>query len=375
MSGEEKILVVGAGPAGSACAWKLAREGKRVVLADKAAFPRPKLCGGALSEYGTRLLVDSGMLDSTEAEDLVTARHGVFSCFDSYRLLRTCSDCTPEMRIVDRTSFDSFLQRRAVESGAEFLEGQAFAGFEAGSTAVFSSGLKLGFERIVGADGASSTVRRRAFGRPRGRPGLCLQAKVPLAPAVMDRFNPLGLQVHFGLLPYGYGWVFPGREGVCVGVGSFGSRIPPRSAVKALEGLLRHLELGSGRPFRGALVPPVSSPVFPGAGRVLLAGDAAGLCDRVSGEGISHGVESGLLAAEAILCGQRAWSTGARCARQVRLSGYFRHLLYMKPFKALAMRKLETGTRYQHLYWGIAAGEAGYTSLIQRRRRSSLSAT
>jgi len=374
MRKEKPVLVVGAGPAGSVCAWRLAREGVRVLLADRSSFPRPKLCGGALSGYGADLLVRCGMLLSIEVHDLASARHGIFSCFDDFRLLRTfCGK--PEIRIVDRTFFDSFLYRRALEAGAEPLGEQEFTGFHPGGGAVFRSGLIVDFRRMVGADGANSTTRRRAYGKPRGSFGLCLETFVPLAPSVLERFAPLGFQAHFGLLPYGYGWVIPRLDDVCVGVGSFGSRSRPVEAAKALERLLEHLELGSRRNIQGAVVPTFRGSVLPGKGRVLLAGEAAGLCDRVSGEGIAHALESGLLAAEAILSGAGAWSAGARCVRQVKDSGFYRHLLYGRPFRKLAMKKLRESDRFQELYWRIIAGDSDYAVLLQRRRPMSFSAT
>lgn len=367
MNTEAPFLVIGAGPAGSACAWKLASEGRPVLLADRRRFPRQKLCGGALSNRGTKLLAEKGMLLPTEIEDLVVARHGTFSCWDSLKHLRTYRGGTPEMRLLDRAEFDSFLCRRAVEAGAVFLEELCFRGFDDGGDAVFAGGERIRFQRMVGADGACSAVRRRAYGRPRGRHGLCLETFVPLSAGVIERFIPQGLQIHFGLLPYGYGWVFPRREDVCVGVGSFGCARRPKELARAAERLIAHLGLGYRRPMRGALLPPCRGGVQAGRERVLLAGEAAGLCDRVSGEGISHALESGFLAAQALIAGTPSWDTRARCVRQTRDSGHYRHLLYAGPFRALAMRKIRDGERFMRIYWEIAAGESRYPALLQRR--------
>jgi geranylgeranyl reductase family protein len=375
MNAEAPTLVIGAGPAGSACAWKLASEGRPVVLADRCRFPRQKLCGGALSDYGAKLLVGKGMLLPSEMGDLVVASHGTFSCHDSLAHLRTLHGGTPEMRLLERTEFDSFLCRRAEEAGAVFLEGKDFRGFGDRGEALFAGGERIRFQRMVGADGADSAVRRRVYGRPRGRHGLCLETFVPLSAGVLERFVPLGLQIHFGLLPYGYGWVFPRREDVCVGVGSFGPGRRPKELARAAERLIAHLGLGYRRPMRGALVPPSGGAPMTGRGRVLLAGDAAGLCDRVSGEGIAHALESGFLAAEAIIAGKASWDGSARCVRQVRDSGHYRHLLYARPFRALAMRKLRDGDRFMRIYWEIAAGESRYPDLLQFRAESMPSAT
>lgn len=369
------FLVIGAGPAGCACAWKLAREGRDVVLADRSVFPRPKLCGGALSGNSAGILLHSGMMLSSEIDDLVLAVHDTFSCFDSLKPLGLLRGASPPMRLVDRRSFDGFLFNRAVEAGVRPLVGSRLVAFEDGNQAVFSNGCRVRFERAVGADGALSTVRRLIFGSGlRGRPGFCLETFVPLAPAVMEAFAGTGLQAHFGLLPYGYGWVFPRRDDVCVGVGSFGNRYRPWDTLRAMDRLLDHLELGRRR-FMGAFVPAGRGSVFPGSGRVLLAGDAAGLCDRVSGEGISHGLESGLLAADALLAGAETWNTGSRCVRRVNSSGVFRHLLYGWPFRALAMNRLAAGDHFHRIYWGITSGELEYRTLLQRSRARRAPAT
>jgi hypothetical protein len=143
----------------------------------------------------------------------------------------------------------------------------------------------------------------------------------------------------------------------------------------AAEKLIAHLGLGYRRPMRGAPVPPCRGGVQAGRDRVLLAGDAAGLCDRVSGEGIPHALESGFLAAEALIAGASSWDTRARCVRQIRDSGRYRHLLYAGPFRNLAMRKLRDSERFMQTYWEIAAGESRYSALLQRRAARMLSAT
>jgi flavin-dependent dehydrogenase len=314
------------------------------------------------------------MLVPGELEDLTVALHSSFSCYDGSTLLRTLSDARPAMRLVDRTAFDSFLFRRASEAGAVPLPGEAFLGLDRDG-AVFAGGTRVRFDRLLGADGALSTVRRRIYGRPSGRFGLCLETFVPLAPAVLENHYPLGLQARFGLLPYGYGWVFPRPDDLCVGVGSFGRGVSAADVRKAMENLLARLDLSPRTPLGGALVPPSRGGVTPGAGRVLLAGDAAGLCDHVSGEGISHALESGLLAAEALLAGADSWNTDSRCVRQVKRSAFFRHLLYHPALRPLAMKKLRDGDRFQRIYWGITAGSLEYRALLQPNRAARASAT
>ena len=355
------ILVIGAGPAGSASAWKLAENGVPCVLADRAPFPRSKVCGGVLSGFACEILTESGMVSQDEIEDLTLVKRSVMTITADYRELRTFRGDVPPVRLVNRTEFDAFLRRRALEAGAEPVT-DSFRGF-AGDSAVFSSGREIPFSRMVGADGASSRVRRCI---PRGRfsrPSPALSTVVHLSEKAMESLADRGLHIFFFSKFTGYGWVFPRKDDVIAGIGSFGG--PGASMHDLLGKMLMHAGLGRGSEYRGALLPAGGQPVHTGSGRVLLAGDAAGLCDRVSGEGISLALESGMAAAEAILTGTDSWGKGSRCLRTVRDSSRFRNLLYRRPFRDLAMGALARSDRWYRKYWEIICGKSDYAALLK----------
>ncbi len=355
----DNILVVGAGPAGSACAWRLATGGVPCVLADSASFPRSKPCGGVLSGRGEKILLSSGMVTGEELDDLTLRSHGTMTISSDFHPLRTFTGGTPPVRLVERTGFDAFLRRRALEAGARPMEDR-FTGFQGGE-AVFMSGSRVPFRRAVGADGASSRVRRSLPGVTFARPAPALTSLVALSPAAMGPFMEKGLQIFFFTGFTGYGWLFPRRDDLLAGIGSFdGSSSGMRTL---MHKLMLHAGAGVSSPVSGALLPGSGQRVTPGSGAVLLAGDAAGLCDRVSGEGISHALESGIAAAEALLEGAETWNS--ECIRTVRQSSRYRVFLYGSLFRRLAMRSLAGSDRWYRKYWEIVCGGSGYGNLFR----------
>jgi flavin-dependent dehydrogenase len=362
---ELPVLICGAGPAGSACAWKLAREGVDCLVLDRLSFPRQKVCAGALGARGAGIMLRSGILSAGELERLTLASHSTMSCWLGYRRLRTHSPQGPPVRIVDRPGLDSLLLQRAREAGAGLVPGEGVEGLAEGRVRT-SSGRTRGWAGLVGADGAGSLVARwLGLQRPAHRPGLGVQAVVAGKAAKAH-----GLQIHFGLVPWGYGWVFPRDGDSLVGIGGTGGAFRGGGMARVMPGLLRHAGGRGNEPLRGA--PIASGPVAPrlGRGRVYLAGEAAGLVDRISGEGISHAVESGLLVAEALLRGgDRGWlARRARrgCAGLVRQSRLLAGLLYHRALQPRAMRRLRDDPRFFQGYWDLVAGRVSYWRMMLR---------
>lgn len=331
-------------------------------------MPRRKVCGGAVSGRASRALLTCGMLSPGELDALTLCERGSMSCHGPGGRLRTYTGGSPPMRMVDRETFDAFLAGRAAGAGAELADGVPVEGVEGRSVRTPRGTFRCG--SVVATDGAAGAAGRALRGsRLRTGPGLELFLPLP------DRF-PEDLQIHFGGVRYGYGWIFPRVSDVCAGVGSCrsgGAGVMPAAldAMLGSAGLTR-----SGSRLLGAPI-PAGRPFGLGGDGAFLAGDAAGLTDQLTGEGISHAIESGLLVARAILEG---WSAGrlrreavSGCLGLVRQSLWARHLVYSPLFRGRAMRGLGSRDFYYEGYWRLVSGDADYVSLIPRLLRSRLS--
>ena len=284
-------IVVGAGPAGSTTAYRLARAGARVCLLDRAPFPRDKPCGGGLTLRAVRQLpfsVDPVVEDIVDRLELGLA----------YRRRFSKRSATPLVLMTQRRRLDAFLAERAAEAGADFRDGAKVTAVEpAGKVRVGSERLQA--DVVIGADGANG-ITARSLGLPPHDHGVALEGNVGHAHVSAERFRGR-MVVEVGAVPGGYSWIFPKGDHVNVGVGGWQSEGPRlRERLRELchaygvdEGNVRELR-GHRLPMRGASRRPV-------AGRVALVGDAAGLVDPLSGDGMYEAFVSGRLASEAAL--------------------------------------------------------------------------
>ena len=292
------MLVVGAGPAGSAAAIHLARGGARVLLADKAHFPRDKPCGGGLTGRALRHApcdVES-VVEHVVDRFVLRARYG--------RCVKRRSK-TPLIRMTQRRRLDLHLAEQAAATGADFRDGvrvEDLALGEAGVTAIVGgSPVRASF--VVGADGANGLVARSAeLGEGIVR-GVALEANVR-----WGTLDPVPYRetawVELGVVPGGYGWVFPKGDHANLGVGGWLDEGPRLRA--HLDQLAREhgIDPGALADVRGHRLPMRRLGAPAARGRVLLVGDAAGLVDPLSGDGIYEAFVSARLAADAILDGR-----------------------------------------------------------------------
>jgi geranylgeranyl reductase family protein len=304
------VAVVGAGPAGATAALLLAREGVRVALIEKEALPRYKTCGGGVVGRAFRILPEDVAIPVEHACHAAEANF-----LDSGLGFRVSRD-VPIVSMTMRADLDKALVDAAVASGAELLAPCTLLDLEQDPDGVdlhTSSGLvRAGW--VVGADGALSTVARKAGWTHPLRTIPALEAEIAVPADVHARFAGVA-RFDFEAMEAGYGWVFPKREHLSCGIltterGVGGLR-------EALERYLARVGLSSPAPdeLHGYVIP--ARPRRGGfvRGRVLLAGDAAGLADPLTGEGISIGIWSGTLAARALA---RAEPDPSRYVRSLR---------------------------------------------------------
>src|SRR5262245_28545094 len=274
-------LVVGGGPAGSTTALRLAEAGASVLLVDKARFPRDKPCGGGLTTRAVKQCpVDPGPVVEEEV-DLVELR---FRYGDA--VVRRAR--APVILMTQRRRLDAFLLDAARERGVEVREG----------TTVDPHTIDA--EVVVGADGANGTTAK-ALGLGDGIVhGVAFEGNAPYTTLERGRYGRRAV-IELADIPGGYGWVFPKAEHANVGVGAWQSAGPQLRDHLGRLCAAHDLDPESLAELRGHRL-PLRRPGTPIAGdRGLLVGDAAGLIDPVSGDGMYECFVSSRLAAPAIL--------------------------------------------------------------------------
>lgn len=288
-----ECIVVGAGPAGSTALRRLAQLGVKACAVDKAAFPRYKPCGGAISALTSREL-------DFQWEDLIEASlHRVDLSFRHNEPLR-CESDAPFAHFVMRDRFDHRLLEKAIEAGGQFIPEAGVTGIEPNDDGVIVRTNKGAFQAdvVIGADGANGPTAR-AVGLFRSDRGIAVEAEIDAPSEVLARYQDR-VYISYAEPPWGYGWVFPKKDRLSVGVGTFSHR---RRAIKdAFEHFLQATQL-DGLPMEvyGHPIPTGGDPRPIYTGRVVLTGDAAALNDPLSGEGIAHAVLSGKIAANHVV--------------------------------------------------------------------------
>lgn len=311
------VLVVGAGPAGSACARQLAMAGWRVVLIDKRALPRDKVCGDALVPDAIAALQRLGLHERVRAAGQAI---GLARCVAP---LQQEIEVPGDMIVLPRQALDEILARGAVEAGATLVAPAHFVG-----------PLKDAQGRIVGATLESEGLHQQiaadwvvlatgAATPPLQAAGVC-QRKTPSGFALRQyvRHDQIASEmtslrfVWHRRLRGGYGWIFPGPGGVCnigVGISSHDSGLGNRREGLRLHDLFnRFIEID---PLAARLMAE-GSPLGPVKGAplrfdltgadwdkpgLLVIGEAIGSTYRLTGEGIGKAMETGLAAADSLI--------------------------------------------------------------------------
>jgi geranylgeranyl reductase family protein len=298
-------LVVGAGPAGSSTAIHLARVGARVLLVDKARFPRDKPCGGGLTGRALKgIPVDPSPVVERDVDRFeLRLRYG--SSFARRHQ-------EPLIRMTQRRRLDAFLVEQAVAAGAELRDGarvESIEHDESGVTArVDRDAVRAGV--LVGADGANGVVARTVGIGDAIVRGVALEGNVPL-----ELFRKHDLDrtavIELAVLPGGYGWVFPKGDHANLGVGGWGSEGPRLRDHLARLARANGVDPKALTELRGHRLPMRRLGTPAGSGRTLLVGDAAGLVDPLSGDGMYEAFVSARLAADAIVSGDLDGYTAA----------------------------------------------------------------
>jgi geranylgeranyl reductase family protein len=358
-------LVVGAGPAGSHLAYLLARAGQRIALIDKRRFPRDKVCGGGLSRKSI------GLLDFDVAPVVQYWIKGAFLTFQNRftitKDLNPAAGCT-----VLRNEFDQALLTRACDAGARFFPETAFLDLRVrgDDTAVQTTRGEFNTRKLFAADGVGSAVRTRVFGKQAVSYVPAFEALVHMADAALECFRDR-VVFDFGGMPNGYGWIFPKRDHLNVGVYSpFGGTALRRHLDRFID-FYPALHRRHGIEYRGFAIPLRNEAEAFERGPVVLLGDAAGLAESIFGEGIYFALKSATLAAQTEIEG----AGGAEPMRytrrlkrellpELRAAAWLAKRLFT--FQEFAFRHTVCNDRVNELFAGLITGDTGYRECLRK---------
>ncbi|BBX83295.1 NAD(P)/FAD-dependent oxidoreductase [Mycolicibacterium aubagnense] len=311
------IVVVGGGPAGSAAAWQAAQTGARVVVLDKATFPRDKPCGDGLTARGLSYLQKMGLAEQAATFHQIN-RVTVFSPHQWELSFPRRPGMPDHGCTVSRTRLDAMLLAHAAAAGAEVRQGAEVTGPERSDDGrvtgvVLKSGEIVRGDAVIAADGAYSPIKRALHidSDYHGYSAIAIRAEMPANRPDSDSLDiHLQLQFNGDQLP-GYGWVFPmgnGTFNIGLGyvnsyrnwqainatrfLGDFLQTLPRDWELPPVDALRRNKSVRAWRLPMGFTAWP---PWRPG---VVFAGDALGAGKPASGAGISKALESGLAAGE-----------------------------------------------------------------------------
>ncbi|MEV8531674.1 geranylgeranyl reductase family protein [Streptomyces sp. NPDC051211] len=292
------VVVVGAGPAGASAAHAAATAGRRVLLLEKAELPRYKTCGGGIIGPSRDALPPGFVLPLQDRVHAVT-----FSL--NGKLARTRRSRHMLFGLVNRPEFDAGLVAAAEKAGVQVRTGTAVSRVEQHGPSVpdrrtvavvLADGETVLARAVVGADGSASRIGAHV-GVEMGQVDLGLEAEIPVPQTVAEDWKGRVL-IDWGPLPGSYGWVFPKGDTLTVGVIS--ARGDGAATKRYLEDFIARLGLAGFEPaISSGHLTRCRTPDSPlSRGRVLVAGDAAGLLEPWTREGISFALRSGRLAGE-----------------------------------------------------------------------------
>ena len=360
------IVIVGGGPAGSTCAWRLRQAGFDVVVVDKATFPRDKVCAGWI----TPQVFDELRIDPDEyaigrtCQPITGFRVGVIG-LDS--VVETSSDCAVSFGI-RRSEFDDFLLRR---SAACLLLGTPVSRIRrVGGGWIVNE--RVSAPMIVGSGGHFCPVARMLNGASQAAP-LVVAQEVEVA--IDHRACPIDAEMpelYFSPDLEGYGWCLRKGDYVNIGLGRRDPHGLPRSIRQFLEFLKtrRGIHIDASWRWRGHAYLLSASSRRTVDDAVIVAGDAVGLAYPETGEGIRPAIESGLLAASTIVEANGRYSCDRLRSYTGRLQQRFgegpcfqflAHVLPRRITMVVAPRLLGMSWFVRHVVldrWFLHAGEA-----------------
>jgi geranylgeranyl reductase family protein len=287
------VIIVGAGPAGTVLARELAKKGISVALLEKEGLPRYKCCAGGLSVRAAKLL-NMDIFDVVENE--ITGATITYNGSRPYHR----QDSKPVGYTVMRDKFDQLLSKQAEIAGVVIFQEHKATGIimDDEGVRVYTPTGEFVSKFVVGADGGRGLVPKALAFKREIKNVVTIESEIIVTEKVRQKWNSQ-ITIDLGRLP-GYAWVFPKSDHLSIGIGCHS--LNAKGLKRRYQEFLDSLQLGPYSVIKqsGALIPICKGKFSAVRGRAVLVGDAAGLADPLTGEGIYNAILSAKLAAPVI---------------------------------------------------------------------------
>ncbi len=378
-NGTYDVVIVGGGPAGSTSGYILSKAGLKVIIIDKARFPRQKLCAGLLTQKTIRLIcsVFNVTVDSLLKKDIIDFEFNYFEVFFRNRRIAKVSHKSMPFYCVDRSVYDNFFLQKAREKGAEILEGEIAVSTDCRKNEIVTSGGKtLRSKHIIGADGVYSLVRKEVFVE-RQNSDLWQRDLATALEVFVERDKvrnaDCNSKIFYGYVKWGYAWLFPNKNRFKIGLGGLNVK-NGKKLLSSFHKFLSSLGLSNCPEMRvrGHAVPYGNFLENPVRESTLLVGDAAGFADPLLGEGIYYAHKSAQLASQAIIQETVEGKNAGTTYRKKLCEHVYPQLVGAKNLRRLLFSDFNSRSHYLALQVALGLFNERIVRMVQNERAYSM---
>ena len=368
------VAIIGSGPSGASAAFKLAENGISTVIIEKETLPRYKTCGGGFVYRGRKNMP----FDISSVVDREFKKIDIY--FDSANIHLSSEREAPIVSMIMRDEFDNLIVEKSKKLGVTLLQNHKLENITFGETnTLHTSQGDVQAKFIIAADGALGRTAKMAGWEETRHLIPALEYEVEVSPGDFERLSK-EVRFDFDAVPHGYGWSFPKKNHLSLGVASTGrTKINLKKYYKKYL-ITLGIESVISEEFHGFQIPV--SPRTDGFVRknVFLIGDAAGFADPITAEGISNAILSGVYAAEAMIEGNL---TPKECEKiynekiskillpELKVGMYLSKVFYKsESVRNFLMKK--HGPRFCEAMTEVFMGERSYPTDIKKRITAKL---
>lgn len=361
------VIIIGCGVAGTTAGYFLSKSGKKVLIIEKEKMPRYKTCGGGVISRATKILPFG--LDSVIERQIYKA--DIFDQVNELHFKIVRED--PIINMTMREKLDQLILGKAVDEGAEFQQGTLVTDIieKKDFLEVITNNITFISKFVIGADGAMGITAKKVGVRNSHKIVPAIESELYVGNDILNDFGSTA-RFDFGIIPHGYGWVFPKRNHLSVGVLAMND--PGKNLNNLMKDYLYYLNFkNSVKEERHGFVIPFGSKRKRFAfGRIFLIGDAAGLADPVNAEGISSAIESGKYVADSIVYGENNVerinsnyeNSVKKILKESKAANVLAYFIYGSPsLRSFVFRRY--GRELSNLMTDVIVGKTTYSKLLK----------